>query len=125
MAKHVRMDREWHLGGLPKALHEPVETDGTDWPAPLGNEYVGLCRVIAAYLAHRPHRVTPDWVHAGDPILDPVNVQAALGQFDLVPLQVADLRRPQTVAIGDQDHGRVTMSIAAVLARAVHQALDL
>src|SRR5262249_25313216 len=54
-----------------------------------------------------------------------MNVQAALGQFDLLPLQVADLRRPQTVAIGDQDHGRVTMSIAAVLARAVHQALDL
>ena len=29
------------------------------------------------------------------------------------------------MAIGDQDHGRVAMSIAAVLARAVHQALDL
>ena len=30
MAKHVRVDREWHLGGLPEALDEPVETDGTD-----------------------------------------------------------------------------------------------
>src|SRR5215510_3933142 len=29
------------------------------------------------------------------------------------------------MAIGDQDHGRVAMPIAAVLARAVHQALDL
>jgi hypothetical protein len=29
MAKHVRVDREWHLGGLPEALDEPVETDGT------------------------------------------------------------------------------------------------
>ena len=48
MAKHVRVDREWHLGGLPEALNEPVETDGTDWPAALGNEYVGVCRVIAA-----------------------------------------------------------------------------
>ena len=29
------------------------------------------------------------------------------------------------MAVGDQDHGRVAMPIAAVLARAVHQALDL
>src|SRR6516164_4294037 len=64
-------------------------------------------------------------MYAGNPALDTVNVKAALGQFDLLPLQVADLRGPQTVAIGDQDHGRVAMPIAAVLARAVHQALDL
>jgi hypothetical protein len=42
MAKHVRVDWEWHLGGLPEALDEPMETDGTDWPAALGNEYVGV-----------------------------------------------------------------------------------
>src|SRR5262245_66484373 len=64
-------------------------------------------------------------MYAGNPVLDPVNVQAALGEFDLLPLQVAHLGGPQTVAIGDQDHGRVAMPIAAVLARAVHQALDL
>jgi hypothetical protein len=28
MAKHVRVDGEWHLGGLAEALNEPVETDG-------------------------------------------------------------------------------------------------
>ena len=27
MAKHVWVDREWHLGGLAEALNEPVETD--------------------------------------------------------------------------------------------------
>src|SRR6516164_1641760 len=64
-------------------------------------------------------------MYAGNPALDTVNVQAALGQLDLLPLQVADLGGPQTVAIGDQDHGRVAMPIAAVLARAVHQPLDL
>ena len=64
-------------------------------------------------------------MYAGNPVLDPVNVQAALGELDLLPLQVADLGGPQAVAIGDKDHGRVAMPIAAVLARAVHQALDL
>jgi len=36
MAKHVRVDGEWHLGGLAEALDEPVETDGADGPAALG-----------------------------------------------------------------------------------------
>src|SRR5262249_37451109 len=58
-------------------------------------------------------------------VLDPVNVQATLGEFDLLPLQVADLRGPQAVAIGDKDHGRVAMPIAAMLSGAVHQPLDL
>ena len=48
MAKHVRVDREWHLGGLADTLDEPMESNGADWPAALGNEYVGVSRVIAA-----------------------------------------------------------------------------
>src|SRR5262252_3971439 len=48
MAKHVWVDREWHLGGLPDTLDEAMEADGADRPAALGNEYVGVCRVIAA-----------------------------------------------------------------------------
>jgi hypothetical protein len=27
MAKHVRMDWEWHLGGLPEALDEPPRSE--------------------------------------------------------------------------------------------------
>jgi len=42
------VDREWHLGGLPEALDEPMESNGADWPAALGNEYVGVSRVITA-----------------------------------------------------------------------------
>ena len=64
-------------------------------------------------------------LHAGDSVLDPVNVQPALGQLDLLPLQVAGLRRPQAMAVGHQDHGRVAMAVPAWLAGAVHQPLDL
>ena len=28
MAKHVRVDRKWHLGGFPEALDKPVEAEG-------------------------------------------------------------------------------------------------
>src|SRR6516165_2199744 len=48
MAKHVRVEREWPLGGLPEALDEPMESNGADWPAALGNEYVGVFGVIAS-----------------------------------------------------------------------------
>src|SRR6516165_700578 len=48
MAKHVRVDRECHLGGLAEALDEAVEPDGADRPAVLGNEYVGVLRVLAS-----------------------------------------------------------------------------
>src|SRR5215831_13767561 len=48
MAKHVRVDRKWHLGGLAEPLDEAVETDGTDRPSALGNEYVGILRVLAS-----------------------------------------------------------------------------
>src|SRR5262249_15249716 len=64
-------------------------------------------------------------MHAGGSVLDPVNVQPALRQLDPLALQVADLRGPQTVAIGDKDHGRVAMAVAAMLSGAVHQPLDL
>ena len=48
VTKHVRVDREWHLGGLADALDEPVEANRTDWPAALGNEDVGVFGVVAA-----------------------------------------------------------------------------
>jgi hypothetical protein len=54
-----------------------------------------------------------------------MNVQAALRKLDLLPLQVADLRCPQTVAIGDKDHGRVAMAAPTELASTVHQTLNL
>src|SRR5215475_7897076 len=79
MAQHVWVDREWHLGSLADALDKTVETDGADWPAALGNEHISLSRVIAPELAKRPHLVTADRMHAGNAVLDAVNVQAALG----------------------------------------------
>ena len=48
MAKHVRVDREWHPGGLPNTLDEAMEADGADWSAALGDEYVGVLRVLAS-----------------------------------------------------------------------------
>src|SRR5262249_16492568 len=78
MAKHVGVDRKWHLCSLADALDEAVETDGADGPAALGNEDVSLFRVLAAQLT-RPHFVAPDGMHTGNAVLDAVHMQATLG----------------------------------------------
>ena len=56
--------------------------------------------------------------------LDPADVQGRLVEVDLRPAQVDQLADPQTVAIGDKDHGRVAVTMAVVLGRP-DQALDL
>ena len=52
------------------------------------------------------------------------DVHAALVELDLVPLEIADLRSSQSMTIGDQDHGRVSVSVAIVLAGMVHELFD-
>jgi hypothetical protein len=51
MAKHVGVDREWHVGSLADALDEAVETDGADWSAALGDKEVSIVRAFTAKLA--------------------------------------------------------------------------
>jgi hypothetical protein len=53
-----------------------------------------------------------------------VLLEACVVQIDLAPAQIDELGRPQAVAIGHEDHGRVTMAMT-VLARGLHQHLDL
>src|SRR6476660_7951312 len=42
--------------------------------------------------------------------LGPADVQAARGELDLAPLQIAQLRSRQAMPIADQDHGRIDSS---------------
>src|SRR5262245_22254203 len=63
-------------------------------------------------------------MHGRRPVLDAVNVKARLVQFDLMPLQIADFDGSQAMAVGGQNHGRVTVTVAAVLAGTVHEPLD-
>ena len=48
MAKHVRVDGEWHVSGFPESLDEAMEANGADRPTAFGNEHVSLSRVIPA-----------------------------------------------------------------------------
>ena len=57
-------------------------------------------------------------------MFDAADMQAGIGEVDLVPAKVDDLARPEAVSVGDQDHGGVAMS-PAVLAGGLEQPFDL
>src|SRR4029453_17738783 len=61
----------------------------------------------------------------GEPFLGPTNVQAARGQLDLKPSEIAQLGGPEAMAVADQDHGGVPVAVAARTSGCGHQALDL
>src|SRR5262249_60205210 len=58
-------------------------------------------------------------------VLGPADVEAPRIQLDLRPLQIAQLRGPQSMPIADQDHGRIPMPVPASLSGGGHQTLDL
>src|SRR5262249_3463905 len=111
VAKHVEVDRKWHLGGFADALDQAMEADGTDWPAALGNEYVSPFGVLAAQLTQSPHLVTPDGMHAGLRPHRERPCRSAAEQRD----KVASLHSITSSARASSAGGTVTPSALAVL----------
>src|SRR5262249_11601242 len=64
-------------------------------------------------------------MHGRRALFAPADVQPAGVDLHLVPLQIAKLGSSKPVAVGQQDHGGVPVAIAAVLARGLHERLDL
>ena len=120
----MRMDRERHLGAPPDPAEQSVKRLGRHRPAPLrlktcedGPAYaVGAAERVSRHLAWDGHSATRSW---------PWDMQSTRRQFDLRPLEVAQLGSPETVAVADQDHGCVPMAPAASLPGGTHEALDL
>ncbi|MFZ0839020.1 MAG: hypothetical protein WAM77_16285 [Xanthobacteraceae bacterium] len=54
----------------------------------------------------------------------PAHMQTAGFEFNLMPLQIANLGRSQTMTIGEQDHGRVPVTVTIQLASYGNQLLD-
>jgi hypothetical protein len=57
--------------------------------------------------------------------LGATDVKPASGQLDLMPLEIAQLRCTEAVAVGDQHHGRVPVSVPTRLTGRRHQPIDL
>src|SRR6266446_5004434 len=63
-------------------------------------------------------------MNAGRSVFCSPDMQCGGSELDLVPAKVHDFGRPQAMPKGDQDHGRIAMSIAVLPSRD-HERLDL
>jgi len=87
---------------LPPVVREPLTTA----PAP---------NVTSALLSRLPTLALLPKIVVTRPRFATSPSAPAGGQLDLRPLQIAQLGRPQAVAIANQDHSRVPMAVAAGL----------
>src|SRR6266487_1382553 len=83
------------------------------------------CLLLPLQTPQRADFVALHRVYGRRAALAPADVQTAGIQFDLMPLEIADLRGAQAVPVGDQDHGGVPVAVSTMLARGLDQPLDL
>jgi hypothetical protein len=97
-------------------------------PAPLAGEHVAALGHLLALQAPQGTDLLPaQQVHARAAVLAAGDVVAALGEVKHVPTQRAHLARPEPVAVGEEDHGRVAVRVAGAdaLLRGRDEALGL
>ena len=61
----------------------------------------------------------------GEPFLALLMCILPLVQLDLMPFEATHLAGSQPVAIGDEDHGRISVTVTRALAGTVHELLNL
>src|SRR5262249_1058297 len=91
----------------------------------LGGEAEGAGFLLATEAPQRSDLVPLQRVDRGRPVLQSADVQSTDAQFDLVPVEVAELARSEPVPDGQQDHGRIAVTVAPVLPGRLEQPIDL
>src|SRR5262245_65603676 len=124
MSEHVRMDREWHLGGLPEPGNPHAQSNGPHGASPLAQEQVTARRLLALKPTQGAEFTAGERMDRGYAAFEPRDVQPGMGEIDLLPTEGAQLGRSQSMPEGQQDHGRIAVAIP-ITARRLHQPLDL
>ena len=87
VAHHVRMDRKRHFGGRPKLRHHTAKGNCGHWSAAFAHEDVSAGFLFALETAQGAKFDAGQWVDGRDPILESVDVQAAMDEIGLIPAQ--------------------------------------
>ena len=107
VSKHVGVSLEAQLGLDARALHHASKAASRERRVPLGrvntNGDFGSCSRCNLRRA-RISSPRMGWV-ARHAFLGPTNVQDGMGEIHLIPVQVREFGRSETVAEGDKDHG--------------------
>jgi hypothetical protein len=87
MPQHVGMDRKRHFGGRPKLRHHTAKGNCGHWSAAFAHEDVSAGFLFALETAQGAKFDAGQWVDGRDPILESVDVQAAMDEIGLIPAQ--------------------------------------
>ena len=125
MPEHVRVNRKPERARLTNPRQRLAKARRRHRCVPLGLEQVAALRLLSSQPAERAQLLTAQRVNRGDTVLQPGDVQKPVAEINLVPGQCAKLANPQAVAVGDQNHRGIAVTIAAPLLRGGDQCLDL
>ena len=119
------MHLERQPGLLACPLDQPIEAFPIERCAALVDEDEGRLRVLLLLqFPQRSQLGTADLVRGRLTVLLAADVHRSSPEVDRIPGQLAQLGSPQTMPIGDQDHGRATMTVAITFG-GLDQPLDL
>ena len=96
MPQHVRMHWEGQLGRLARTLNHPQEPRRCDRRTGLGYKHIGARPL---QWPQSPQLRPVQGMHALNPALSPVLMQAPMPEIDLCPTKVAKLGCPQPMSI--------------------------
>jgi len=125
VTQHVRMNREGQWARLVDTRERLAKARRGHWRVPLGLEKVAPLGLVPSQPPQCSKLLPAERMNRRHPVLQPRDVQEPLSEIDLIPGERTKLTDPQAVAIGDQDHRRVPVPIAAPLLRRDDKSLDL
>ena len=124
MSQHVGMDAERHLRGRPKPRHHPAKGNGRHRSAALTYEDISSGFLFALETAQGAKFDAGQWMDGRHPILEPIDVQAAMDEINVLPTQRTQFGCSQAVPECYQNHGGVTM-LVPIVSRRLHEPFDL
>src|SRR5262249_20255966 len=124
MAQHVRMDWERKFGQFSCPADHFEEPGPRHRPSAFGVEDEAALQVLTRQLAQCPDFLAGQWVCAIDTVLGPPHMDSAATKLDHIPGQFAEFAGAQLVAVGDQDGGRVAVTVPEMLTGSILETVD-
>jgi hypothetical protein len=114
MAQHVSMNREGYLGLDASPLDHLGQAGNRERGTALAYEDKGRLG-LTLQNPQRPEFIAKQWMRGGCSALGSAQMQVAGLELNIAPLKLAQLRGPQAVPEGDQDHGGIAVPMAIAL----------
>jgi hypothetical protein len=112
MAQHMGMHRKGEGGELAGAGEYSPDRRGAQGPALLGDKHLRCPRVVPLQAPQRPKLGAPQGVGRGGATLLAIDMQQPLGEVDLRPSEVHELRDPQSMPVGEEQEGGIPVAVA-------------